>query len=104
MKGIKPLTDKNYTEEFLTFFRTEQRQSNAMTSARGQPFCEKYNSNKGCFDGFRVCPRNITERNKASFMHKNRFCLTSKSDAIIFDKTIEELKLDFKVVDNIITD
>ena len=44
-------TEKEYTEEFLTFIRTEQRRSNVMTSARIQPFCRKNNINIGCFDG-----------------------------------------------------
>ena len=34
IKCIKNLTGKDYTEDFLTFIRTEQRRSNVMTSAR----------------------------------------------------------------------
>ena len=60
IKCINYFTKKDYTQEFLTFIRTEQRRSNVMTSARVQPFCRKYNINIGCYDGFRVCPRNIT--------------------------------------------
>ena len=58
-------TEKDYTQEFLAFIRTEQRRSNAMTSARIQSFCRKDFINIGCFDGFRECPRNIAERNTA---------------------------------------
>ena len=39
IKCIKYFTKKGYTEEFLTFIRTEQRRSNVMTSARVQLFC-----------------------------------------------------------------
>ena len=58
-------TKKDYTEEFLTFIRTERRRSNVMTSARVQPFCRNHNIVIGCYDGFRVCPRNIAHRNIA---------------------------------------
>ena len=40
-KCINYFTKKNYTDEFLTFIRSEQRRSNVMTSARIQPFCKK---------------------------------------------------------------
>ena len=40
-KCIKYFTKKDYTEEFLTFIRNEQRRSNVMTSARIQPSVEK---------------------------------------------------------------
>ena len=39
IKCINYFTKKDYTEQFLTFIRTEQRRSNVMTSARVQPFC-----------------------------------------------------------------
>ena len=42
IKCLNYFTKKDYTEEFLTFIRTEQRRSNVMTSARIQPFCRKY--------------------------------------------------------------
>ena len=42
IKCINYFTKKDYTEEFLTFIRTEQRRSNVMTSARNQPFFKKY--------------------------------------------------------------
>ena len=59
------LTDNDYTEEFVASIRTEQRRSKVMTSARIEPFCKKHNINIGCYDVFRVCLRNITERNIA---------------------------------------
>ena len=50
IKCTKHFTEKDYTEEFSTFIRTEQRRSNVTTSARSHPFCRKYNINIGCFD------------------------------------------------------
>ena len=104
IKCINYFTKKDYTEEFLTFIRTEQRRSNVMTSARVQLFCRKHNIIIGRYDGFRVCPRNITQRNKALKIHNNHFCLIRKSDGVSFDKAIKELKDNFKVVDNVISD
>ena len=75
-----------------------------MTSARIQPFCRKHNINIGCYVGFRVCPRKITQRNIALKIHNNHFCLIWKSDGVSFDKAIKELKDNFKVVDNVISD
>ena len=82
-------TGKDYTEAFLTFIRLEQRRLNVMTTARIQPFCRKENNNIACYDGFRVCPRNKRDRKKGNYVHKNRFCLIWKSDAISSNKAIE---------------
>ena len=86
IKCINYFTKKIYTEEFLTFIRTEQRRSNVMTFARVQPFCIKQNINIGCYDGFRVYPRNITHRKTALKIHNIHFCLIWKSDSISFDR------------------
>ena len=64
-------TKKDYTQEFSTFIQTEHRGSNVMTSARNQPFCSKYIINIGGYDGFRVFPRNLAERNIALYVHDN---------------------------------
>ena len=91
-------------KDFSTFFRDEQRRSNVITSARIQTFCKKHNINIGCFDGLGICLRIITEKNITTFMCKNHFCLIWKSRGVSFKKAIEELKINFKVVDNVITD
>ena len=104
IKCIIYFTEKDYTEEFLPFIRTEQRRSNVMTAARTQPFCRKHNINKVCYDGFRVCPRNITQKTIAIKIHKNHFCLIWKSNGVSFDRAIKELKDNFRVVDNVISD
>ena len=105
IKCINYFTKKDYTEEFLTFIRSEQRRSHVMTSARIQPFCRKYNIKIGCFDGTRINPRNLTQRKTSLFIYKNHFCLIWKSDRISFNQVIEnELKPNFKVVDNVVSD
>ena len=105
IKCINHFTKKDYTEEFLTFIRSEQRRSNVMTSARVGSFCRKYNINIGCFDGTRINPRNTTQRNTALKIHNNHFCLIWKSDNISFNQVIEnELKPNFKVADNVVSD
>ena len=93
IKCINYFTKKDYTEEILTFIRSEQRRSNVMTTARIQPFCRKYNINIGCFDGTRINPQNLTQGDTALKIHENHFCLIWKSDGISFDKEIKELKI-----------
>ena len=104
IKRINYFTRKDYTEDFLTFIRSEQRRSNVLTSARIQLFCKKFNINIGCFDGTRVNPRNLTQRNTSLFLYNNLFCLIWKSDGISFDKAIKEIKDNFEVVDNVLSD
>ena len=105
IRCINYFTKKDYTEDFLTFIRTEQRRSNVMTSARIQPFFKKYNINIGCFYGTRINPRNLTQRDTSLFMYNNHFCLIWKSDGISFNQAKEnELKPNFKLVDNVVSD
>ena len=75
-----------------------------MTSARIEPFCRKYKIELGYYDGCRVYFESTTERNLALKMHENHFCLIWKSDGISFDEAVKELKDNFKVVDNVISD
>ena len=105
IKCINYFTKKDYTEAFLNFIRSEESRSNVMTSARIQPFCKKYSINIGCFDGMRINPRNLTQRNTSLFIYNNHFCLIWKSQNISFNQVIEnELKPNFKIVDNVISD
>ena len=104
LKCINQLTGKDYMNDFLNFIRDEQRRSNAMIFARIQPFCKKQNINIGCCNGFRVCPRTITERNIALYVNKNHFCSIWKSNALTFNKAKDELRLNSKDIVNIISD
>ena len=104
IKCINYFSEKDYTEEILTFIRSKQRRPNVMTFARIERFCKKFNINVGCFDGTRINPRNLTQRNISLFIYNNHFCLIWKSDGISFEKAITELRDTFKVVDNVIPD
>ena len=76
-----------------------------MTSARIQPFGRNYKINIGCFNGKEIWPRTVTQRRIALKIHNNHFCLIWKSNGISFNQVIEdELKLNFKVVANVICD
>ena len=76
-----------------------------MTPARFQPVCRKHNINIGCFDGKKLWPRTITQRDTDLKVHINLFCLSWKPNGITFNQVIEdELRPNFKVVDNIISD
>ena len=75
-----------------------------MTTARIHPFCKKHDINIGCYDGFRVSPRSFTDRNIALHMYKNHFCLIWETQGVCFKKATEELKTNFRVVDNVMSD
>ena len=92
IKCNNDVAGREYADKFSTFIRTEKRRSNFRTSARIQAFCGKHNIIIGCYEGFRVCPRSITERSRALFMFKNHFCLVWKYKGVSFTKAIEELK------------
>ena len=51
----------------------EDQISNVMTSARTQTFCKQRNIFLGCCDGYRVCLRNIIDRNITLSMYKHHF-------------------------------
>ena len=62
VKFINFITGKDYKEQYLEFIRNEQRRTIIMTRARIQPFCRANNINLGYYDGERVFPRSVTER------------------------------------------
>ena len=104
IKCNKYLTGKDYTEEFLTFLRTEKYQSGVMASARIQPFCKKYNINIGCFDGTRINPRTIRRGIIALKIQNKRSPLIWTTNDNSFNQALKELKLNFEVVDSVISD
>ena len=75
-----------------------------MTSARIQPFFRKQDMNKSYYDGFILRPRNITKINIPLKMNKNNFCLIWISNGISSNEAVEELKLNFKIFDSVISD
>ena len=105
IKCNKYFTDKDYTEEFSTFIRTEKNRSRVMTSARIQPFCRKYNDNIGYFNSKEIWARTITHGIIALKIHNIHFCLFWKSnDNSLYQAIENELKPNFKVVDAITYD
>ena len=75
-----------------------------MTSARIQPVCSRHNIKKGCYGGFRVCTRKITERNLALFVLKKHLCLIRESQNISLIKAKKELKIDLKFREIVVSD
>ena len=75
-----------------------------MTSTTIQPFRKKHHINIDSFDGSRLNPRKITERNIALSLYKNCFCLIWKSQNVSFNKAIQETEINFKVVNTFISD
>ena len=75
-----------------------------MPSARISPFCRKHIKKIAIFTGEKLTPRNTTQRNIALNMYKNQFCLFWKSQILRFNKAIEVIKSNFRVIDNVIYD
>ena len=75
-----------------------------MTSARIQSFCRKHNIRIGYYDAYKVYPRSSTEENTVLKIHNNLFCSLSKSNGISFIQAMKNLKDNFKVIDNVISD
>ena len=89
---------KNSTEEFQDFLRTKQKRKIWPLLELRAAFGRKYNINIGCFDGAKMNPRNITERNIASKIHNIHFCLFWKSNDNSFNQAIKGLKLHFDLI------
>ena len=45
-----------------------------------------------------------TDKNNALFLHNNHFCLIWKSQGVSFNQAVEELKDNFEIADNYITE
>ena len=104
IKCFTCFTNKDYMEGFRNLFRNEKYGSKIMISARTQPFCWKYDIYIDCFDGMGIDLRNITRGNTSLYIYNNQFCLIWKSNGISFNQAIEEVKLNFEVVDKYISD
>ena len=76
-----------------------------MTMARIQPFCRANNINLGYWDGRRVFPTSVTNRDSAFFLNINHFCLIWKSEGVSFDYVIKNELIDnFKRVNIFISE
>ena len=104
IKCINFLTGQDYKDEYLVFIRNEKRRSNIMTKARIQPFCRANNINLGYFDGNGVYPGSVTNKDSALYLYNNHFCLIWNSQGVSFNQAINELKANFEIVHNYITE
>ena len=104
IKCIIFLTGQDYKHKYLEFIRNESRRTNIMTKARFQPFCRANKINLGYWDGERVFPRTGTNRDSALYLYNIHFCLIWKSQGVSFNQAITELKNNFKLVDNYVTE
>ena len=75
-----------------------------MTLARFQPFCRANNNNLGYFDGIGDFPRTVIEKNIDFYLYENRFCFIWKSEKTSFNQAFKEMKEEFEVVENYITE
>ena len=101
---IKYLTGHDYKQQYIDFIRNEKRRSNIMTMARIQSCLRKLGIDLGYYNGDRVFPRTVTNRDCALYFYNNHFCLIWKSEGVSYNQAVEELKDIFKKVDNYITE
>ena len=104
IKCVNCLTDQDYKQQYFDFIRNEKRRSNIMSKDRIQPFCRANKINLGYFDENGVYPRSVTNRNSALFIYNNHFCLIWKSEGVSFIQAVIELKDNFKMIDNYVTE
>ena len=70
---INYLTGRDYKQEYLDFIRNEKRRCNIMTMARIQPCLRKLGIDLGYYNGERVFPRTVTNRDTAFLLYSNHF-------------------------------
>ena len=98
------LSSRHYKQEYLDFIGNEKRRSNIMIMARIQPCLKKLGIDLGYYNGERLFPRTVTNGDSALYLYNNHFCLIWKSQRVSFNQAIQELKNNFKMVDNYITE
>ena len=104
VKCINFLTGQDYKQKYLNFIRNEKRRSNIMTKARIQPFFKSNNIFLGYYNEDRVFPRSVLNRDSALFLFNIHFCVIWKSEGVSFKQATKELKDNFLLVDNYITE
>ena len=97
------MTGQDYKQQYLDFIRNEKKRTKTMTMARIQPCLRKLGIDLGYYNNDRVFPRTVTNRDSALYLYNNHFCLIWKSEGVSFNQAINELKANFKIVDNYIT-
>ena len=77
--------------------------SNIITKTGIQSFYRAKNINLGYYDVGGVFPRTVTDGNNAFFTTIN-FCLRWKSEGVSFNQANQDLKNNFKIVDDCVTE
>ena len=92
VKCTNLLTGQDYKQENLDFIPNEKRRCNIMTMARMQPCLRKSGIDLGYYNGDRVFPGKVTNRDTALYLYNNHFCLIWKSENVSFNQAINEFK------------
>ena len=105
-KCLEYISKKDLSQEYRDFIEESQRNKDIMTSAKIQPFCKKYNINLGVYnkDQRTILLKSIKERIICLYIHKNNFCLISKTINTSFTDAIKELGNNFEYEPNHNTD
>ena len=98
------LTGQDYEQQYLESIPNEKGRLNIMTMARIQPCLRKLGNILGYFNGERVFHRTITNRDSALYLYFIHFYLILKSQNVSFNQAINELKANFEIADNYITE
>ena len=98
------MTGQDYKQEYLGFIRNEKRRCNIMTMARIQPCFKKLGIDLSYYNGDIVFPGTVTNRDNALYLYNNHFCLIWKSEGVSFKDAFNELKDNFNIVENFITE
>ena len=101
VKCINYLTGQDYKQHDLDFIRNEKQRTNIMTMARNQP---KQITLILVDTKMVVFPRSVRNRDSVLYIYNNHFCLIWKSQGFSFNQAIQELKNNFKIGDNYITE
>ena len=104
VKCVNFITGEDYKDIYLDFIRNESRRSNIMTKARIQPFCKANKINLGYYNDERIFPRSVTNRDSALYLFNNHFCVIWKTEDVCLKEAAKEVKDNFKIVDNYISD
>ena len=73
IKCINYLTGHDYKQQYLDFLRNETRRTNIMIMARIQPCLRKLGIDLGYYNGDRIFPRTVTNRDSALYFYNTHF-------------------------------
>ena len=104
LRCINYSTGLDFKETFSEFIKNKKRRLILITQARIQPCCKALNINNGFFNGKEIYPVSVTGRNKALRLYRDHFCVKWNSKTYSFNRAIQEIKSNFKMINNYKTD